>query len=299
MRQLYAFLLIMVLSLLPAGVLAAQQKVFVSILPQATFVKQLGGDLVSVEVMVKPGASPATYEPKPRQMAQLSEASLYLAIGVPFEAAWLERFAAANPKMRVVHTEEGIEKRPMAAHHHEHEGEHEKGHAEKHEHGHGILDPHVWLAPSLVKIQARSIANALIQAAPKHKAQFESNLQAFLEKCDQLDARLKGIFKDVSGEKQFMVFHPSWGYFAQDYGLKQVPIEMEGKEPSPAELEELIEHARHDGIKVIFAQPQFSEKSAKAIAEAIGGKVVKLDPLAENWSENLVNAAEIIREALR
>lgn len=313
MRTPFVLLGLIVLALLPSGLRAEQPHVIVSILPQATFVRKIGKDLVTVEVMVQPGASPETYEPKPRQMAALSGADIYFAIGLPFETKWLDRFAAANPAMRIVHTEAGIEKIPMAAHHHHHDDEAEEGHGHKDEHGHGhdhghadahghdhgILDPHVWLAPALVKIQARNMAAALTEAAPQHREAFEANLQAFLLECDALDAEIRDIFKDIAGPKAFMVYHPAWGYFAQAHGLTQTPVELQGREPSPAALHKLIEHAKHAGIKVIFVQPQFSEKSAATIAQAIGGRVVKLDPLAPEWGENLLLAARTIRDALR
>jgi zinc transport system substrate-binding protein len=311
MRTPFALLCLLAVALLPSHIRAEQLNVVVSILPQATFVRTIGKDLVSVEVMVQPGASPATYEPKPKQMAGLTHAQIYFAVGAPFEAAWLDRFAAANPALRVVHTEAGIEKIPMAVHHHHeeteeghgHEDEHGHGHAEEHGHDdaedHGILDPHVWLAPALVKVQAQNMAAALAEAAPQHGEAFEANLQAFLQECDALDAEIRSILADSGERNRFMVFHPAWGYFAQAYNLTQVPIETEGKEPSPAELHKLIEHARHEGIEVVFVQPQFSEKSAATIAQAIGGRVVKLDPLAPDWRENLLHAATAISGALR
>ncbi len=311
MRTPLALLFVTALLILPGIGRTEPLRVVVSILPQATFVQKIGKDLVDVEVMVQPGASPETYEPKPRQMAGLTGADIYFTIGVPFETKWLDRFATANTAMRIVHTEAGIEKIPMAAHHH-HDAEDKEeghGHSEGQDHGHGhdaagdhdhgILDPHVWLAPALVKIQAQNMAVALAEAAPRHREAFEANLKAFLQECDALDNQIKTALADIGDKNQFMVFHPAWGYFAQAYGLVQVPIEAEGKEPSPAALHKLVEHARHEGIKVVFVQPQFSEKSAATIAKAIGGRVARLDPLAQDWGDNLLHAAEAIRDALR
>ena len=297
-------------------------RVFVSILPQQYFVQQIGGEHVNVQVMVAPGASPATYEPKPRQMAALSKARLYFAIGVPFETAWMDKIAAANPSMQVVHTEQGIHKQPMAAHHHEgehhqedehdedagqHEGEHHHE-AEHHEdadqhpedshHGPGILDPHIWLSPPLVKVQADTIMKALMAADPAHAADYERNGRRFMAAIDVLDRDLKKMFAGQEG-RRFMVFHPSWGYFAAAYGLVQVPIELEGKDPKPAQLQELIRYARQHHINVIFVQPQFSRRSAALVASEIGGRVVPADPLALNWMENLRQVAEAFATALR
>jgi zinc transport system substrate-binding protein len=282
--------------------------VFVSIVPQKYFVQQIGKDLVDVQVMVQPGASPATYEPKPRQMAALAKAKVYFAIGVPFEGVWLMKIAAANPKMKVAHTDHGIEKIPMAAHyHHDEEGEHHKelehhkegedAH-EDHRHEDGGLDPHIWLSPPLVKVQARTILSALQEIDPSHRTVYETNYNQFVARIDRLDDELKTTF---AGEHrpQFIVFHPAWGYFADAYGLEQVPIEIEGKNPKPAQLKELIEHAKEKGIKVIFVQPQFSTRSAKLVAKEIGGQVAFADPLAADWMANLRQVADRFKAALK
>jgi len=281
---------------------------FVSIVPQKYFVQQIGKNKVDVKIMVKPGASPATYEPKPRQMAELSKAKLYFAIGVPFENAWLKKISASNSDMKLIHTDHGIEKIAMAEHHHKgdehhdekHEEDHhdEKGHKDEEDHDHTGLDPHIWTAPALVKIQAGTILKALQKAAPQYKNEFLANYNSFIAQIDALDKELKQILAGKSG-MQFIVFHPSWGYFAQAYGLKQIPIEIEGKNPKPAQLKELIKHAKKDGIKVVFVQPQFSTKSAKLIASEIGGQVAFADPLAEDWMENLRMIAEKFKAILK
>jgi len=269
--------------------------VFVSILPQKYFVEQVGGRHVAVEVMVAPGASPATYEPKPRQMAALAAARAYFAVGVPFETVWLPRIQAANPRMRVVDTAAEIEKLPMAAHAHEADVDHDHDHeANPHE----VFDPHVWLAPPLVKIQARAIRDALVALDPIHQADYDAGLARFGEAIDDLDRELRETFTGREG-MGFMVFHPAWGYFARTYGLEQIPIEIEGKAPKPAQLQGLIEAARRRDIRVIFVQPQFSGQSAAAVAAAIDGVVLPADPLAPDWADNLRQQAVRIREALR
>jgi zinc transport system substrate-binding protein len=247
-------------------------------------------------------------------MADISKTKIYFAIGVPFENAWLKKIAAANPDMQVVHTDDGIEKLAMTAHHHddhekgEHHGEEKHGHEkdEHHEeaehdkdhHEHAGLDPHIWLSPPLVKIQAQTILAALQEADPDNRSVYEANFKEFTAQIDQLDADLKKIFAGKEG-LQFMVFHPPWGYFAHAYGLKQVPIEIEGKDPKPAQLQELIQHARENNIKVVFVQPQFSTKSAELVAREIGGQVAFVDPLAEDWMANLREVASKFQSALK
>ena len=277
---------------------AARISVFVSIPPQRYFVRQIAKDRVSVQVMVPPGASPATYEPKPIQMAAIAKADVYFSIGVPFESVWLEKIAAANPAMQIVATDRGIEKLPMRVHQHDHDRDME-------EHDHGSVggqshfpDPHIWTSPMLVMQQARIIAAALKQIDPVHQNSYETNYKTFAEALTQLDRGLREVL-DRFENRKFLVFHPSWGYFARAYGLIQVPVEVEGKSPKPAHLREIIEHARQDDIRVIFVQPQFSTKSARIIAAAIGGKVVVADPLAEDWAENLRRQTIKFKEALR
>jgi zinc transport system substrate-binding protein len=265
--------------------------VFVSIAPQKYFVDQIGQERVVVEVMVPPGASPATYEPKPRQMAALSKTPIYFAIGVPFEKNWLKKFAAANPNMRVVPTDHGIQKIPMSAHRHAAENRPGKDHQ-------GEPDPHIWLSPMLVMTQARTIRDALQEIDPAHRSVYEANYKAFIATLEDLDGELRNTFADKQG-LQFMVFHPSWGYFADTYGLKQVAVEIEGKNPKPAQLKELIEHAKEKGIKTIFVQPQFSSKSAKLVAREIGGQVAVADPLAQDWSANLRAVVREFKGALQ
>lgn len=291
--------------------------VFVTIAPQKYFVQQIGKELVDVQVMVHPGADPHTYEPKPQQMVAITKAKLYFAVGVGFEKANLSKITATNPDLKVIQTDKGVDKLTMEAHHHhdghkeeshdhvkdEHHGEsehehHEEAAQDKDHHEHAGLDPHIWLSPPMVKIQARNILAALQEADPQHRRVYKANFKAFTSQIDQLDAGLKKTFAGKTGLK-FMVFHPSWGYFANAYGLKQVPIEIEGKNPKPAQLKELIQLAREKGIKVIFVQPQFSSQSAEVVAREIGGQVAYADPLAEDWMANLRKVADKFQAALK
>lgn len=281
----------------------------VSILPQEYFVEKIGGDRVEVNVMVQPGEEPATYEPKPQQLKDLSEAEAYVSIGVPFENAWMDKIQSANAQMLVIDSAQGIERLEMAAHHHhdedhieeaehdEHGHEEEHEHEEKHDHAEGTLDPHIWLSPQRVKIQAQNIYQGLVTIDPENEATYQANLTQFLGDIDQLDQQIKQNLAGVEN-REFIVFHPAWGYFAQDYDLEQVPIEVGGQEPSAAELGELIQQAKAENIKVIFAQPEFSTKSAETIATEIAGEVLLITPLAPNWSENLLQVSQTFADVL-
>ena len=172
--------------------------VFVSILPQKYFVEKIGRQYVDVSVMVVPGASPATYEPKPKQMVKLSSAALYFAIGVPFESVWLEKIAAANPAMKIVHTEASIQRRAMKAHRH-------GGKKGAQEDDHGILDPHIWLSPPLVMTIAENILRGLQEADPAHQEQYGANYRSFIAQLVELDAKIRTIFSGIEEKNQFMV----------------------------------------------------------------------------------------------
>ena len=275
---------------------ASSVGVFVSIAPQKYFARKIGGNLINVSILVPTGADPHTYEPKPRQMAELSKSELYFAVGIDFEKAWLKKIAATHPRMRIIHTDEGIAKIPMTDRH-RHEGNNRK-HDKKTQHRDGAADPHIWLAPGPVKVQAAHILKALTEADAKNRLLYAAGYDAFLKELDSLDGELKALFAGRKGES-FMVFHPAWGYFAEAYGLEQVPVEVEGKEPKPAQLQALILHARERGVKVIFVQPQFSVKNAEMVAREIGGAVVRVDPLAENWDVNMREVARKFRAVLQ
>ncbi|RZB29608.1 MAG: zinc transport system substrate-binding protein [Desulfobacteraceae bacterium Eth-SRB1] len=267
-------------------------KVFVSILPQAYFVERIGGDRVDVSVMVGPGSSPATYEPVPRQMVEIGNAQLFFRIGVPFENVWMDRIGKTNPKMKVIDTRRGIKLLPMKTHHLKAPKQH-AGHQQG-----GLKDPHIWTSVRLVKTQAQNICDALINLDPDNKRYYQNNLIAFIDDLNNLDAEIVESLKGIRVRK-FMVFHPAWGYFARDYGLDQIPIEIEGKKPGARELANLIEEAKNDGIKIIFVQKQFSEKSAEALADAIGGRIIQIDPLARDYLNNMKMIAETFRRVMR
>lgn len=273
----------------------------VSIPPQKYFVEAIGGPHVDISVMVAPGQAPETFEPAPAQMKRLAAAKIYFAAGLPFEDVWLQKFSAVNPGMTIVHTDKDIEKKPINRHdehgaisgvkkpvfHHNHD-----------HHDHASADPHTWLSTPLVMIHARHILAGLIRTSPGLQAEFEANYKSFVKQLTDLDTELREMFKNREGGL-FLVFHPSWGYFADAYGLKQVSIEIDGKEPKARELQALIRYARDAGIRTIFVQPQFSSQQAEIIAAEIKGAVVHADPLAENWMENIRSVATALKGALR
>jgi zinc transport system substrate-binding protein len=268
--------------------------VAVSILPQRYFVEKIGGQFVEVEVMVPPGATPETYEPRPGQMSALNRSGIYFACGVPFETTWLPKIISVNPKILVIHTEKDIKKRSLEAHWHP--GEDTKPHSGS---SHGETgDPHIWLSPPLVILQARTIFEALASSDPQNRASYETNYKEFVSELVELDLYLSRLFGAGAKSGSFMVFHPAWGYFADAYGLEQMPVEVEGKEPKARDLDDFIKRARELGAKAIFVQPQYSPKTAQTIADAVGGTLVQADDLAPDWEKNLVQVAGQISATL-
>ena len=269
--------------------------VFASILPQAYFLERIGGSHVDVEVLIGAGQSPHSYEPTPKQMAKLATAKAFFSIGVPVEKGVLRKIRQSHKQLIIVETQQGITYRYLAGHDYEHGEAHGK---DRKPEGKKEPDPHIWMAPKLVKIQARNICDALNRLDPAHKKEYAANMRAFDADLDRVDARISRSLAPFKGRKMY-VFHPSFGYFADAYGLIQVPIEIEGKEPGARQLTKFIDRAKKDGVKVMFVQPQFSARSAEAVAKAIGGVVVPIDPLARDYLANLDRIAAAVEQGLR
>ena len=245
--------------------------VAVSVEPQAYFVEQIAGDLVQVVVMVPPGANPATYSPTIHQIQALSDASLYFKVGHPgfgFESSWLDSMLEVKSGLEIV---DGSQGSPCTA-----------------------ADPHLWVAPSSVRVMATSLALGLERVLPDQRETLQANLAAFERRIDAVDREIRETLGEHEG-RGFLVFHPSWGCFAEEYGLEQIAIEHDGKEPSSHDLAALIADARNDGIRVVFVQPQHSERAAETVAQAIGGRVISADPLARDWPANLESFAAALR----
>ncbi len=244
--------------------------VAVTILPQAEFVESVGGDRVSVTVMVPPGASPHATELTPSQMTEVAKAKTYAKVGsgIEFELTKMDDIEAVNKNMLVVDCSGGIDL---------------IGSVDPDEPG---SDPHIWLSPSNAKIMVQNICDGLVQVDPPNEAFYEQNRDDYLQKLDDLDQEIRDKLADVQN-RAFIVFHPSWGYFARDYNLEQIPIEIGGKEPSIQDVARLIDVAKSRNIKIIFASPQFKKQMAEVISRDIGGSVVFIDPLAKDYLENM------------
>ncbi len=259
---------------------------FVSILPQEFFVSKIGGPHVIVDVLVGPGQEPHTFELTPKAMASLAQADLFFTLGLPFEQVILKKLARTKHKVKIIDTTRGVtflEFREEHAH---------EGHVKE-----SARDPHIWLDPALVKIQAANIAQALAAQDPAHAHDYQANLSAFQAELDELDAELAAALKPFKGQK-FYVYHPAFGYFAARYGLLQAPVEVGGKEPTAKHIAGLVKIAKENGVKIIFVEPQFSTKGAEIIAKAIGGTIIPIDPLSKDYLNNMRAIATAIRGAM-
>jgi len=277
---------ILLLLLLSTTYIFSNINAIVSILPQQTFLKAIGGDKVNIALMVQPGNSPHTYEPKPSQMMAVAKADIYFAIDVEFEHVWLPKFQSLNNKMSIIDIADGVEKMHMLQAHHE-DGAYD-------EHNHVGKDPHIWTSPENVKIIAKNIYEALTKYDSPNAPYYKKNLDIFLTSVEKTNTEIKEILSTLKKSRTFMVFHPSWGYFAKAYNLQQIAVEVEGKSPKPRELVMLIKEAKEEKVTAIFTQPEFSDSSAKIIANELHIPVVKVSPMAPNWSENLINIAKTI-----
>ncbi|URA09174.1 metal ABC transporter solute-binding protein, Zn/Mn family [Thermospira aquatica] len=267
--------------LITGGMFATPLKVTVTLEPQRYLVEKIGGNRVQVHVMVPSGKNPHTYEPLPSQMVELSRSSVWFTIGLEFETQLVNRIQKSYHNLQIVDTSQGIKKRSLLEHeipsHHEAGEDHEE-----HEDRVGAPDPHIWMSLRLATLQAKTILDKLSSLDPEGKEIYEKNYSQLIQKLQNLDNEIRQQLNRHRG-KTFFIYHPVLGYFADDYGLIQQSIEIEGKEPSSRQIHALVQKAKQQKVKVIFVQQGFSQKSAQAIAKAIGGKVVEINPLDYNY----------------
>jgi len=258
---------------------------FATIGPVAWAVERIAGPRARVELLVPGGQSHEAFAPAPRQVEDLMRAGVWFRTALPFEEALGARIARAAPRLRIVDVTAGVSLRPMEAHGHE-DGEHADG-----------LDIHVWLDPQNMKLHARAICDELCALVPAGADEFRANAAALAAELDAADAAIAAQLAPCKGARMY-VFHPAFGYFADRYGLVQRAIEVDGKEPTPRQLAELVAQARADGARTVFVQAQFPARGARHIAEAIGADVAELDPTARDYIANLERMAALLRTAL-
>lgn len=258
----------------------------VTIEPQRYFVEKIAGDLFQVYCVTPAGQSPETYDPTPQQMVQISRSQAYFRIGeIGFEQAWMKNLQSQNPDMLVFDLSEGMEL--IKNQEEEHEGE------EAHHHHHGSVDPHIWTSISGAKVIAQNTCQALVKLDPENQETYQAGYQRLIGEIDSTAVEMKRLLQPLAGSA-FIIYHPTLTYFAREFGLQQLCIELDGKEPSPAQLKQLLETATQSGAKVVFVQQEFDQKNAELIAKETGCRLVTINPLSYNWHDEMIRLATIL-----
>ena len=278
MKKIVFIIFLFILASCKSPSLSDKKMVCVSILPQKYFVEKIAGNMVDISVLLPPGANPRYYSLMPSQMKEISRSSAWLRIGqIPFEKSWGEKIRQTNPKMKVYDTSAQadwiIEKKDTV--------------------NFTGVDPHIWMSPLELKKIASESYKALLKILPGEKTILTANYNKWIVEIDSLDKDLKNSFKNLS-QRKFIIFHPSLTYFARDYNLEQIPLEIEGKEPSARQMKNIIDLAKREKLHIVLLQKGFNMDNARQIAKEINGKIIIIDPFDENWEKQLSNISKII-----
>ncbi len=276
-----------------AGVQNEKITVAVSVVPEGTFVEAVAGDLVNIVNVIPTGNSPANYQPTTIEMQAISDADIYFVMQVPTEEAnILPKISDFNEDIILVNLRGVVSEvyplRYMTGHDHDEE-EGQSGLEEDEQ----TIDPHIWLSPKRAIVMVSTIADELSKLDPQNADLYQANALNYIEKLNELDMQIKDIV-DKMPNKTFMIYHGSYGYFADDYGLTMISLEADGKAATAARMQEVIDMALQQGITTMFYQDEFDDNQAKTIAEEIDGTVMRAAPLSENYTEELKNFAEAL-----
>ncbi len=284
-KRIVIVIIILIISAIILGYLAQQKSdinssngkigVVVSLGPEVEWVNAVGGDKVNVTLMVPQGSDPHTYEPLPAQLASVADAKVYVEMGssVEFENNYMDKIRETNPNMVVVNASQGINLIPNSA---ENESE--------------TMDSHVWVDPKNAKIMVNNIYQGLVEADPADKDYFQENRDHYLQQLDELDKNTTQILKEKR-DPYILVFHPAFGYFAKEYNLTQIGAMINDEEPSPQRIAMMVDTAKQNNITVIYSEPQYDPKFMQSIASQIGGQVIIVNDLDENYLQNMKNIA--------
>lgn len=269
---------------------ADERIVSVTIEPQRYFAEKIAGDKFTVNSVVPAGQSPETYDPTPQQMVRVGKSQGYLSIGsIGFEQAWMDNIRENNPGLKIFNLSEGIvllEGLEEEAHHHEGEARH---------HHAGGVDPHTWSSIAGAKVIAKNTREAFVSLDPENRDYYQANYERLAKEIEETEKIVSGLLSALDN-KTFIIYHPALTYLADEYGLTQLCIEMDGKEPSPAGLRELVETARKHNAKVVFIQQEFDQKNAELIAKETGCRLVPINPLAYDWSKEMIHIAKSLAD---
>ena len=258
--------------------------VTVTIEPQRFFAEKIAGDKFQIHCIVPSGQSPETYDPTPKQMVEVGNSVAYFQIGsLGFEQVWMQKIRENNPDLKIYDLSKGISFIQEVVHHHHHD---------HHHHTHGV-DPHIWSSIAGAKIIAQNMLDAFIQLDGEHAEYYKSNYTALLKEINQTDTVIRQLLAPLK-ERTFIIYHPTLTYFAKEFDLTQLCIEMDGKEPSPAILAQLIATAKEREVKVVFIQQEFDKKNAELIAKETDCRLEVINPLSYHWNEELIHIAKVL-----
>lgn len=286
MKSTGIYILLAVLLLLSscAGKQTGQRAVTVTIEPQRFFAEKIAGDKFAIHCVVPSGQSPETYDPTPMQMVQIGKSEAYLQIGyIGFELAWMQKIRENNPDLKVFDLSEGMRFEHIEAHH------------DHHHHHAGGVDPHIWSSIEGARTIAWNMLNAFIELDKENTEYYWKNCNALLAEIDKLEAEIRQMLDPLT-DRAFIIYHPALTYFAEEFGLVQLCIEMDGKEPSPAQLKQLVMAAKEHQAKVVFVQEEFDQKNAELIAKESGCRLVKINPLDYHWNRELTHIAKALAD---
>ncbi len=263
-----------------------------SILPQKYLLDKIVLDKYEVNILIPSGASPTSYEPSPLQINRLNDSKLYFKIGeIVFEKTWIKKIGAQNPKLKIINLSKGISFLESESHNHS-ANEKDKHEGENHVH-HSGKDPHIWMSPKNMKVIAKNLLESLIETFPGDTQFFQANYADLIREIESIDS-LYTESADILKGLNFLIYHPALGYLAQDYGMIQQVLEFEGKEPGPAHIARIIDKSMELNIQYIFVQRQFSIENAKTLAKEINAEIIVIDPLGENWYEQMLEIHNIL-----
>lgn len=277
----FAFLLLSFVLAIP--VFSANLTVAVSLQPYSNVVKEIGGNEVQVVAMLPPGADPHTFEPKPASLREFAKATVYFSDGSGMDAAWLPRFKGVNKNVNVISLAQGVTWLEEDEPHHEGEVHHDAHHD-----GDEEMDPHLWTSPVQMMLIAENVCQALMSLDAAHRDLYRKRTDDLKSRLGNLDMELRqSIDKLPANGRSFIVFHPAYGYFARDYGMKQLTVEVDGKEPKPRDLANLVKTGKSNNVHIVFVQPQFSRRAAATLAKELQASILDTDPLSYDYEGNI------------
>lgn len=267
----------------------------VTIEPLRYFTEAIAGDHFNVVSMVPKGSSPETYDPTPQQLVELAKSKAYLRIGyIGFEQTWMEKLTDNAPHMQFFDTSRGIDLIYDSSHAHHHHGNAGEAHVHNESEQPDALgvEPHIWSSAYNAQIIAGNVLNALCAIDKANEEEYRERFRNLCNRIEHTDSLICHMLSAPDADRAFMIYHPALSYFARDYGLHQIAIEEDGKEPSPSHLKSLIDTCREEKVRVIFVQPEFDRRNAEIIARQTGTKVVPINPLSYDWEEEMMNIAQ-------